>query len=131
MTSAVYSEQILTQHAQDATIHTYPLKGGTHGNHAGTVLDSERGSRPLQGVRRNCQEVYQTEETASRSFWRSIAYHRYGLAGVHREAEQIRTRKLVLSVAHQWPIYFQQLSHRRCVRYLVVILPYGKKNGKG
>src|SRR2546423_4394177 len=91
----------LTQDTHDATIHTCPrLKGGTHGYHARTVLDAQRGGRPLQGVRRNCQEVYQTEETASGSIWRSIAYPRFRLAGVHQEAEcqSIRINSFILSV---------------------------------
>ena len=124
----------LTHDTQYATMHTYPLlKGGTHGNHARTVLDAQRGGRPLQGVRRNCQEVYQTEETASGTIWRSIAYSRFRLAGVHQEAEcrSIRIKLFILSVAESTPVVSQAPSDDSCIRYLIAYSSLKRRASQG
>jgi hypothetical protein len=124
----------LTHDTQYATIHTCPLlKGGTHGNHARTVLDAQRGGRPLQGVRRNCQEVYQTEETASGTIWRSIAYSRFRLAGVHQEAEcqSIRINSFILSVAESTPVVVQAPSDDSCSATLLPFCHMAKEMARG
>lgn len=119
LTSAHTHPIYLTQRTQHATIHTYPLKGGTHDYHAGQVLDTQGGGRPLQSVRRNCQEVYQTEEAASNPVWRSTTYLGFGLAGVHREAEQKSSRinSFILSVAGSTPTVSEALSVDPCSSY--------------
>lgn len=118
----------------DGTMRLYLVKGGSHACH-GRNAYRQGGGRQVATVCRDSQEDAEEWRITRPQIWPSVARCPQRTDATFRETtrkavSEQRSRITVLSVAHRLPTSFQPISNRRCVRYLVVILPYGKAKGK-